>query len=152
MDHGTDDHGDAVDFLRQAQSLSIGEAIREFKRLAGIADQFPVRTSVPSSVAPTDSGFDWRTCVSKVSVERQQQLADWRGYSEAFVAWLHRENLVGLFEGERIAFPVHDGDGKVVGCHYRRDDYGTWRYHPAGTKTRILTLGSSSHDGANICV
>jgi DNA primase len=35
-DFATDEGGDAIDFLAKARGLSLGEAIHEFKRLAGL--------------------------------------------------------------------------------------------------------------------
>ena len=44
-DHGTGEHGDAVDFLARACALSLADAIREFKKLAGVEDPAPAAPS-----------------------------------------------------------------------------------------------------------
>ncbi len=40
-DHGTGEHGDAIDLLSRARNLSLKDAIAEFKRLAGVEDTAP---------------------------------------------------------------------------------------------------------------
>lgn len=85
--------------------------------------------------------FDWPACVAALTPDHCLKLADWRGYAPKFVGWLHSENLVGLFDGERIAFPVHNGEGRAVGCHYRLKEDGSWRYHPTGTRTAPFVIG-----------
>jgi hypothetical protein len=64
----------------------------------------------PPSVQPP---FDWQSCVAALTPEHRTKLAEWRDYSPDFVAWLHAHSLVGLFDGERIAFPVHNASGQV---------------------------------------
>lgn len=53
-----------------------------------------------------------------------------------------RKKIVGLFDGERIAFPVRNAQGNVVACHYRRKEDETWRYYPKleGIGERISPL------------
>ncbi len=85
--------------------------------------------------------FDWQSCVAAFSAEHRAKLAKWRGYAPKFVEWLHAENLIGLFDSEQIAFPVHDAHGKIVGCHYRLKDGDSWRYHPTGTRTAPFVIG-----------
>jgi hypothetical protein len=51
--------------------------------------------------------------------EPRAKLAEWRGYTPQFVDWLQEQNLIGLFEGERIAFPVHNARRNIIGWHYR---------------------------------
>src|SRR4030095_9052181 len=53
--------------------------------------------------------------------------------------WLKENGLVGLCDG-RIAFPLHDRSGKVIAAHCRQED-GSWRYYPQGTKTHPLVMG-----------
>lgn len=85
--------------------------------------------------------YDWQSCASALTLEHRSKLAEWRGYAPKFVEWLHAENLVGLFDGERIAFPVHDAGRNVIGCHYRIKEDGSWRYHPTGTRTVPFVIG-----------
>ncbi len=82
--------------------------------------------------------------VAALTPEHRQALAEWRGYSPNFVAWLQAQNLIGLFDGERIAFPVHEAQGHVIGCHYRLKKDGSWRYHPTGLGARPLIIGDIS--------
>ena len=93
----------------------------------------------PTSQRQSSNGaFDWESCVAALTDRHLQRLAEWRGYSGEFCAWLKHSGLVGLHEGH-IAFPVRDGAGSVVAAHYRQKD-GSWRYYP-GTKARPLIIG-----------
>ena len=42
--------------------------------------------------------------VLALTADRHARLADWRGYSPKFIEWLQAQHLVGLFDGDRIAF------------------------------------------------
>jgi hypothetical protein len=127
--------GDAIDFLAKFRSLTNSDACREYLRLAGMGPAAPS----PASNSPTP--IDWKTCVAALAPDPRERLAGWRGYSPGFVDWLHSQELIGLFEGEHIAFPVYDAKGDVIGCHYRLKVDGSWRYHPTGTHTTPLIIG-----------
>jgi hypothetical protein len=147
-DFADDESGDAIDFLAHARGLSIANAIAEFKRLAGVTDH---TSATPSRFTPSQSPqpssqnlqpkFDWPACVAAFTPDHTSKLSEWRGYTPKFAAWLQAQNLVGLFDGERIALPVHDSEGFVVGCHWRLKEDGSWRYHPTGTRTAPLIVG-----------
>jgi hypothetical protein len=101
-------------------------------------------SALPASLRPAlnpQPPFDWPACVAALTPDQRLKLADWRGYAPKFVGWLHAQNFLGLFDGERIAFPVHDAEGVVVGCHYRLKEDGSWRYHLSGTRTAPLIIG-----------
>ena len=132
--------GDAIDFLAKARILSLGDAIVEFKKLAGLVNTPPAPRSLPSTMN-AQPPFDWPASVAAFTPEQAAKLAEWRGYAPKFVAWLHAQNLIGLLGGERIAFPVHEAEGYVVGCHYRLNEDGSWRYYPTGTRTAPLIIG-----------
>lgn len=51
-DHGTGEHGDAIDFLARARNLSLKDAIAEFKRLAGVEDTAPATPPARSNASP----------------------------------------------------------------------------------------------------
>lgn len=51
-DHGTGEHGDAIDFLARARNLSLKDAIAEFKRLAGVEDAAPAAQPPRSNASP----------------------------------------------------------------------------------------------------
>lgn len=51
-DHGTGEHGDAVDFLARARNLSLKDAIAEFKRLAGVEDTATAAPPARSNASP----------------------------------------------------------------------------------------------------
>ncbi len=132
--------GDVIDFLAKQRGLSNSDACREFILLAGIT---PAPAPIVKSTAPLpdQSPFDWQACVTALNPEQLLKLANWRGYAPKFVAWLHSENFVGVFDAERIAFPVHDAGRNIVGCHYRRKEDGSWRYYPTGTRTAPFIIG-----------
>jgi hypothetical protein len=136
--------GDAIDFLAKHRGLNNADACREYIRLADV----PPPPVPPSSSNPSPSvqpPFDWQSCVAALTPEHRAKLAEWRGYTPEFVEWLHAQNLIGRFSGERIAFPVHDAQGKVIACHYRRKEDGSWRYFPRlediGARISPLIIG-----------
>lgn len=94
-----------------------------------------------ATVGPAGRPFDWDRCVAAFDDVLQRRLANWRGLGLAFVTWLRARGLIGIWDSGRIAFPVHDPAGVVVGCHYRRKEDGRWRYYPAGIRVLPLVLG-----------
>jgi hypothetical protein len=132
--------GDAIDFLAKHRGMTNADACREFIRLAGVTPPpAPPGGSNPSPSA--QPSFDWQSCVTALTPDQRAKLANWRGYAPKFVGWLHTESLIGLFDGERIAFPVHGAGRNVTGCHYRLKADGSWRYHPTGTHTAPFIIG-----------
>lgn len=132
--------GDEPDWLAKHRGLSNADACREFIKLAGVTPSRP-QSSTQSSQPP----FDWPACVAALTPDHRAKLAAWRGYAPDFIEWLHAQNLVGLFHGERIAFPVHDASGQVISCHYRvaskQTDKVYWYFFPTGLGTRPLVIG-----------
>jgi hypothetical protein len=59
-DHATGEHGDAVDFLARARSLSLKDAIAEFKRQAGVADAAPAAPSRSNLSPCIVATYDYR--------------------------------------------------------------------------------------------
>ncbi|MSU62121.1 MAG: hypothetical protein EXS31_06955, partial [Pedosphaera sp.] len=110
-DHATGEDFDAIDFLARVRGLSVADAIREFIRLAGVDEPSPPaqHSHLPPAIPPPH--FDWWACVAALTSEQRVKLAEWRGYSIEFVNWLHAQRLLGLFDKERIAFPVEDAEG-----------------------------------------
>lgn len=133
--------GDAIDFLARVRNLSNADAIREFQRLAGVMRA----PTTDRAATKASASFDWSACVAAFTEQHQASLAKWRGYSPGFVAWLQSQSLVGLFDHERIAFPVQgmasNVVGAVLGCHYRRREDGSWRFAPTGTHALPLIFG-----------
>jgi len=123
--------GDGVEYLKKRFRLSTGEAICRYCVEAGL--------KVRHSAQPKAPTFNWQSCVAAFNGEHQRKLAEWRGYSLEFVKWLHSRGLVGLRDSH-IAFPVQDGEGKIVGCHCCNQEEHSWWYAPKGTKTRPLLL------------
>ena len=116
--------GDEPALLAKAKGISNGEAVKEFKRMAGVVKQPP--TLGVSGWRP----LDWDGCNEAFTAAHQEEVGEWRGYSSEFVSWLRKNKLIGLFEGH-LAFPVRSRAGSVVGIHFRMKD-GSWRYHPKG--------------------
>lgn len=135
--------GDAIDFLAKHRGLSNADACREFIRIAGVTPpSLPPVVLTDSPPAPfTPPTFDWQSCVAAFNAEHRAKLVELRGYMPKFVSWLHGQGLIGLFDGDHIAFPVNDAAGNVVGCHYRLPEDGSWRYHPTGTHTAPFIIG-----------
>lgn len=132
--------GDAIDFLAKHHNLSNADACREYIQLAGVTPSPAPPASFNPSLSAQPS-FDWQFCVAALTAEHRRKLAEWRGFSPEFVEWLHGRNLIGLFDGERITFPVNNAQGHVVGCHYRLKEDGSWRYHPPGTRIAPFIIG-----------
>jgi hypothetical protein len=84
--------------------------------------------------------FDWQLCIKALRHNDRVRLGNERWYSRAFVDWLHRQRLVGLYQCQ-FAFPVHDRAGNVVAAHFKHPDGTRWLYYPIGTTTRPLVIG-----------
>jgi hypothetical protein len=72
----------------------------------------------------------WQKCVDALSSQHTEQLASWRGYTIEFCQKLKENRLIGFFNN-RIAFPIANEKGEVIGCHHRplaRD--GQWCVTP----------------------
>ena len=127
--HGGCGAGDEINFLELHEKLSRRDAVKRFLDLAGLNDATPARSTTT---------FDWQKCVDAFIEKDLEWLSDWRGYPGEFCSWLHKRELVGLYDG-CIAFPVHE-NGRVVAAHVRPKN-GSWYYEPKGTKTRPLVIG-----------
>ena len=89
--------------------------------------------------ASTHAPFDWQKCVRAFTERHLERLAKWRGYSAEFCSWLHSQGLVGLFQN-CIAFPVHDAEGRIIGCHFRART-GDW-FYTKGCTVHPLIIGN----------
>jgi hypothetical protein len=135
--------GDAIDFLARARNIPNAEAVRQFKRLAGLAEsqsRLPAAAALPARITPPVP-FDWSGCVADLTEADISRLAVWRGYSPEFVAWLRSQEVIGLKDKAHIAVAVRSEHGAVVGCHYRLERDGSWRYHPTGVGQTPLIFG-----------
>lgn len=102
---------------------------------------------VPKPAAP----FNWQPCVDAFAPAKARELAEWRGFSPEFVAWLHGKGIVGLHRGN-LAFAVHDEGGKVISCHALIDRAAKkWIYTPSGKGTRPLIFGDVRRAGFVFC-
>jgi hypothetical protein len=148
--------GDEPDFLARHRGWSNADACREYLRMAGVRQPVPstalpsaaASVAAPTPAAPAPLWAGWPACVAALTPEHRAKLATWRAFSPEFVEWLHSQSLVGLFDGERIAFPVLGADDSVNGCHYRLKEDGSWRYHPTGIGTHPLVLGDPKAAGS----
>jgi putative DNA primase/helicase len=131
--------GDEISFLGLYENLSPGVAIKRYFDLAGLNGSSSVHAAEP---------FDWMACVDAFTDGDLERLADWRGLSGQFCSWLRKHALVGSYEN-RVAFPVHDDAGRIIGAHVRQAD-GSWFYTPAGIKTRPLVIGSPNNGAIHI--
>jgi hypothetical protein len=130
--------GDEITFLEKFKSISNSEAIREFKKMAGVTGVKPVPT--------TAATIDWsHNCVAPLTPKELIRLGNERWYSRQFCTWLHDKKYVGLVHGD-FAFPVQD-DGNILAAHYRvkakqvgeKDD---WFYFPTGIGARPFVIGN----------
>jgi hypothetical protein len=103
--------GDEISFLSLYEKLPPGDAIKRYFDLAGLNGSSSVHAAEP---------FDWMACVDAFTDGDLEHLADWRGLSGLFCSWLRKQALVGSHHG-RVAFPVHDDVGKIVGAHVLAD-------------------------------
>jgi len=112
-DHGPGGlKGDQITFLERFEGLSNSDAIRRFLELAGVE---ALRKN-GHSAKPVK--IDWPACVTAFADDKAQELADWRGYSLAFVQWLKTRSLIGIYQGQ-FALPLHDDAGNVCGLHHK---------------------------------
>ena len=139
--HASCGSGDAIDFLAKHKSLSKPEACKEYIRMAGLASNSN-RPTIEVPTASRQPAFDWASCVKAMNAAHRSGLAEQRGYSRSFVDWLHQHELVGMFRGKNVAFPVHDAHGRVIGCHCRPLDRKGWFFHPTGTPSSHLVIGN----------
>jgi hypothetical protein len=157
-DHGTGEHGDAVDFLAKARGIDISTAARELIAMAntGAFASASIRRRVemppigkqPIVPMPPDVATIWDEGVEHLieSARTQQNIEEWRNWSAGSVLGLADECLLGcplVDRARRIAFPVQfpfaNSQGQigtyVCGFHYRIEPRGPeihagWRYRP----------------------
>ncbi len=87
--------------------------------------------------------FNWSDRISKLSPQKIQELAKWRGYRPEFVQWFSNQDLIGWssFRGGRWCFPVRDS-GVVVASHQiptTKEESPS--YFPGGKGTHPLIVG-----------
>jgi hypothetical protein len=133
--------GDEIDFLEKCLGVTTAQAIEHYLLLAGVGP--PSKREHVAKPEPRQNGtaFDWQACVDAVTPQHLESLGNWRWYSRAFCSWLQQNRLIGLYNG-CLAFPVQDGDDRIVGAHYRLPQDGSWRYEPKGTKARPFLVGN----------
>ena len=90
------------------------------------------------------NSFNWTACVSALDTDGILKFAAWRGLSIPFVAALKSNELLGVHDGNRIAMPIKDATGTVIGCHYRLREDGSWHNFPPGVQSRHLVLGNTA--------
>lgn len=142
--------GDEVDFLAKHFGLSKGAAIQKYADIAGVNGHGTTQTPVaeprkPHTKTECDLTKEWEACVDGFTNAHVEQLATWRGYSVEFVRWLHERKLIGRHEG-KIAMPVYNDAGLVVGIHYRvepkaENGRATW-FYTKGCRVHPLVIGT----------
>ena len=86
--------GDEITFLEKHLATSNKEATKRFLTMAGVNGTTSSPRNVESGATAT---LDWKACVAAFTEEHVEQLAQWRGYSIEFCAWLKETGLVGLY-------------------------------------------------------
>jgi Protein of unknown function (DUF3631)/CHC2 zinc finger len=135
--------GDEITFLEKHKGIATGEAIRQFRELAGYAptDRAPALTrKISAEKTNNNRSFDWQACVDALTESDLERLGSERCYSRAFCEWLHEKQLLGAHNG-CIAFP--NGNGTFTGAHVWKGKKD-WFHHPSGLGTRPFVIGSLS--------
>jgi hypothetical protein len=148
--------GDALALWHRVRGGSKKEAERQIKAwLFGAANGqaienptgFPKSDDIPHREHP-DWSRNWSECVGRATDEFLNVVAKWRGLPIGILRYLRSHGLIGCFNSPNgddcPAFPVHDGRGVIVSCHYRTPD-GSWRYEPKGCGTHPLLIGNPNH-------
>jgi putative DNA primase/helicase len=92
---------------------------------------------------PPGGPIDWQKCLDDWTQVDTDRLAKLRGYSLAFVRWLHDVNRgVGVQHG-RIVFPVIAPDGTLSGLHRYIDEERTLKFSK-GTRVHPMVFGDST--------
>tara|TARA_R100000808_G_scaffold14671_1_gene34502 strand:+ start:231 stop:2231 length:2001 start_codon:yes stop_codon:yes gene_type:complete len=144
-DHGTGESGDEVTFIQRALQVDVGEAIKYYKKAAGVWEE-PARIEF-STPRPK---MDWDAACKAFTPAMKTRLVEWRGYSEKFVDWLVENRLVGVVQGQ-LAFPVTHNpkpkpprqNGSVDGAHLYSKDKG-WRM--LGGKSAPWVIGEHTEN------
>jgi AAA domain len=149
--------GDAIDLWQRERGGTAGEALRAAAAWAGVAptpngETHQARTDKKPRVngaklngkevtvtAPTDWSAQWAECLTRATDERLTPIATERGISLEFLRYAAANGWLGFY-GNNVAFPVVNGDGVTVACHYRRPDR-SWRYEPTEQGTHPLIIG-----------
>ena len=143
-------HRSLVDLLMEKRGVDFKTALHECADWLGVTVDSASSTSDNGhdrKAAPPPS-FDWQACVEAFQDKHLKRLAKWRGYSVEFCSWLRDQSLVGLWNN-CIALSVHDGEGSVIGCHYRTQT-GDW-FFTKGCPVRPLIIGNLA-DAAHVHV
>src|SRR5207302_5047350 len=80
----------------------------------------------PDKVIYRTPEFGWSACKNAVTPRHIDELSEWRSYSKEFCQWLVDNGYLGLHNG-CWAFPLDDGNGRIVGCHHFNRDEKQWR-------------------------
>jgi hypothetical protein len=134
---------DLIGLWMKARCVSFPTALSEIAAFAGVAHSNG-NGKEPSveGIRPT---FDWLACVRALTDERLAEIAKWRGYTIEFCRALVTDEQIGLYQG-KIAFPVHDQAGNVVGPHFYVAEKHDW-FYTTGTKVRPLVYGDLYNAG-----
>ena len=136
--------GDEIHYLKKKFGLDTAGAFAKWRELAGgndcgAASRKAMRTA-PAARTERDLSADWQQCAAAFTDKHATELATWRGYSPDFVTWLRQRKLVGLFN-ERLALPIHNDAGAVVGFHYRTGKEAPAWLVEGGCRMRPLLIG-----------
>ena len=150
-DHGTGEHGDAVDFLAKAQGLDKSAAAKELIALANTGGTAaPVRRQVePSPSAnellarmPPEVAAIWEEGIDHLrgNPRAQQSIEHWRHWAAGTVRQLVEDGLMGcpVLNGRRgIAFPVQAPCRDELGIVSTFDAGIHFRHKAASDETRV---------------
>ena len=108
----------------------------------------PITAQAPSPTIPNA----WKKCVADLGSETLQRLAEWRGISLELWLKLKQLLLIGLFQG-RVAFPITNSKGEIVGCHHRPlAGEGNWLVTPFGDAPVLMFPLTINEPQSKSCV
>lgn len=141
-DQVTGDFGDEIDYLIARLQMEKPEAQNYYLKMAGIERQETTSKfqQAMAGQSPRGPAFDWPSCVAEMA-GHVAEVAEWRGYSPDFLEAFRVSGGIGWHD-DKVAFPVHNEAGAVIGCHYRLED-GRWMFTP-GCKAAPIVIGSPS--------
>jgi hypothetical protein len=119
-------HQGAIDLWMQARKVDFGTAKRELADWLGTPMHLAHELKLNKEVSPPNQGrelkpFSWVRYVANVTLDRREELHNWRGLSREYIDRLVAAKRIGALHNGGWALPVVH-EGKVVSAHCRSTD------------------------------